>query len=131
MHGRRLRASAACPRAACRASIGRQQPTGSPVGSSEGGEEAIDMQPLHAAIYARISSDQQTADNTIASQLAALETRLTQEGLRVAPEHRFVDEGYSGATLVRPGLERLRDAAAAGGLDRVYVHSPDRLARRY
>ena len=89
------------------------------------------MQPLHAAIYARVSSDQQTADNTIASQLAALETRLTQEGLRVAPEHRFVDEGYSGATLVRPALERLRDAAAAGLLDRVYVHSPDRLARRY
>ena len=89
------------------------------------------MQPLHAAIYARVSSDQQTADNTIASQLAALETRLTQEGLRVAPEHRFVDEGYSGATLVRPALERLRDAAAADLLDRVYVHSPDRLARRY
>jgi site-specific DNA recombinase len=89
------------------------------------------MQPLHAAIYARVSSDQQTADNTIASQLAALETRLTQEGLRVAPEHRFVDEGYSGATLVRPALERLRDAAAAGLLDRVYVHSPDRLARHY
>ena len=89
------------------------------------------MQPLHAAIYARVSSDQQTADNTIASQLAALEARLTQEGLRVAPEHCFVDEGYSGATLVRPALERLRDATAAGLLDRVYVHSPDRLARRY
>ena len=72
------------------------------------------MQPLHAAIYARVSSDQQTADNTIASQLAALEARLTQEGLRVAPEHRIVDEGYSGATLVRPALERLRDATAAG-----------------
>jgi site-specific DNA recombinase len=89
------------------------------------------MQPLHAAIYARVSSDQQTADKTIASQLAALEARLAQEGLRVAPEHRFLDEGYSGATLVRPALERLRDAAAAGALDRVYVHSPDRLARRY
>jgi site-specific DNA recombinase len=89
------------------------------------------MQPSHTAIYARVSSDQQTADKTIASQLAALEARLAREGLRVAPEHRFVDEGYSGATLVRPALERLRDAAAAGALDRVYVHSPDRLARRY
>ena len=89
------------------------------------------MQPLHAAIYARVSSDQQTTDKTIASQLAALEARLAQEGLRVAPEHRFLDEGYSGATLVRPALERLRDAAAAGALDRVYVHAPDRLARRY
>jgi site-specific DNA recombinase len=43
----------------------------------------------------------------------------------------FVDEGYSGSTLVRPALERLRDVAAAGGLDRLYVHSPDRLARKY
>src|SRR5687767_6728861 len=47
------------------------------------------------------------------------------------PEARFIDEGYSGATLVRPALERLRDAVAAGALDRLYVHSPDRLARRY
>ena len=76
------------------------------------------MQPSHAAIYARVSSDQQTADKAIASQLAALEARLAQEGLRVVPEHRFLDEGYSGATLVRPALERLRDAAAAGALDR-------------
>src|SRR3954454_17480852 len=44
---------------------------------------------------------------------------------------RFVDDGYSGATLARPALEQLRDLAAAGALDRVYVHSPDRLARRY
>jgi site-specific DNA recombinase len=44
---------------------------------------------------------------------------------------QFVDEGYSGATLVRPALERLRDTVAAGGVDRIYVHSPDRLARKY
>jgi site-specific DNA recombinase len=43
----------------------------------------------------------------------------------------FLDDGSSGATLVRPALERLRDAAAAGSLDRLYVHSPDRLARKY
>src|SRR3954451_22697310 len=131
MHGRRPRASAARPRGAHRAPIGRQRPAGGPVAPGDIGEGAIDMQPSHTAIYARVSSDQQTADKTIASQLAALEARLAREGLRVAPEHRFLDEGYSGATLVRPALERLRDAAAAGALDRVYVHSPDRLARRY
>src|SRR3954451_19835958 len=131
MHGRRPRASAARPRGAHRAPIGRQRPAGGPVAPGDIGEGAIDMQPSHTAIYARVSSDQQTADKTIASQLAALDARLAREGLRVAPEHRFVDEGYSGATLVRPALERLRDAAAAGALDRVYVHSPDRLGRRY
>ena len=42
-----------------------------------------------------------------------------------------IDAGYSGSSLVRPALERLRDVAAAGGLDRLYVHCPDRLARHY
>ena len=43
---------------------------------------------------------------------------------------RFLDEGHSGATLIRPALERLRDLAATGAVDRLYVHSPDRL-RKY
>jgi site-specific DNA recombinase len=42
-----------------------------------------------------------------------------------------MDDGYSGSTLIRPALERLRDVVAAGGIDRLYVHSPDRLARKY
>src|SRR6266849_10013728 len=44
---------------------------------------------------------------------------------------QFLDEGSSGATLVRPALERLRDVIAAGAIDRLSVHSPDRLARKY
>jgi site-specific DNA recombinase len=43
----------------------------------------------------------------------------------------FVDDGYSGSTLVRPAMERLRDVAATGSIDRLYVHSPDRFARNY
>ena len=89
------------------------------------------MPALRVALYARVSSDQQTEQGTIASQVAALEARIRQEGLPLEPDHRFIDEGHSGATLVRPALERLRDAVAAGSIDRVYVHSPDRLARRY
>ncbi len=86
---------------------------------------------LCTALYARVSSEQQAGDSTIASQLAALEARVLADGLVLVPDHRFVDDGYSGATLVRPALERLRDLAASGDLDCVYVHSPDRLARRY
>jgi site-specific DNA recombinase len=89
------------------------------------------MTPLCVAIYARVSSEQQATSNTIDSQIAALEARLAQDGLCLPPDCRFIDDGYSGATLVRPALERLRDAVAAGNLDRLYVHSPDRLARRY
>jgi len=44
---------------------------------------------------------------------------------------RFLDDGYSGTTLHRPALERLRDLIHAGGVDRLYVHSPDRLARKF
>ncbi len=89
------------------------------------------MNALQAAIYARVSSEQQTTAKTIASQLAALRARVAADGLALPAELQFVDEGYSGATLVRPGLEQVRDLAAAGGLDRLYVHSPDRLARKY
>src|SRR3954469_18928324 len=89
------------------------------------------MTPVCVAIYARVSSEQQATSSTIASQIAALEARLAQDGLALMPAGRFTDEGYSGATLVRPALERLRDAVAAGALDRLYVHCPDRLARHY
>src|SRR3954470_8526559 len=90
------------------------------------------MQQLQrVAIYARVSSEQGTSDQTIASQVAALQARVAADGLALPAEQCFVDDGYSGATLVRPALERLRDLAAAGGLERVYVHSPDRLARPY
>ena len=46
-------------------------------------------------------------------------------------ELAFVDDGYSGATLIRPALEKLRDTVAAGAIDRLYVHCPDRLARDF
>ena len=82
-------------------------------------------------IYARVSSEQQAQAATIASQVAALEERIAQDSLALEPEMRFLDEGSSGATLIRPALERLRDLAAAGAVDRLYVHSPDRLARKY
>jgi site-specific DNA recombinase len=84
-----------------------------------------------AAIYARVSSERQAQENTIASQIQSLRTRVAAEGLTLDDELCFTDDGYSGSTLVRPALERLRDQAAAGGIDRLYVHSPDRLARRY
>jgi len=84
-----------------------------------------------AAIYARVSSDQQAQEQTIASQVAALRERVAGDGLALTDELCFLDEGVSGSTLVRPALERLRDLAYAGGVQKLYVHSPDRLARRY
>jgi site-specific DNA recombinase len=84
-----------------------------------------------AAIYARVSSDRQKENHTIASQTAALIEYAQKNGYSVPPEWVFQDEGYSGAILVRPGLETLRDLAAEGQIDAVLVYSPDRLSRKY
>ena len=46
------------------------------------------------------------------------------------PQDVYLEDGLSGSTLVRPALERLRDRVAEGGVDRLYVHSPDRMARK-
>src|SRR5262249_56077120 len=86
---------------------------------------------LRAALYARVSTEQQAKANTIGSQMDALRQRIQQDGLGLDPELVFVDDGYSGEALERPALERLRDQAAAGAVDRVYFLSPDRLPRKY
>ena len=84
-----------------------------------------------AAIYARVSSEQQKEDKTIASQTAALLEFARNEGYSVPAEWIFQDEGYSGASLVRPGLERVRDLAAEGQIQALLALSPDRLSRKY
>ena len=84
-----------------------------------------------AALYARVSGDQQRDSNTIASQTEALIAYANKHGYRVAPDMVIEDDGYTGAVLERPGLERVRDLAAEGRIDTVLVHSPDRLSRRY
>ncbi|MDP9310058.1 MAG: recombinase family protein [Chloroflexota bacterium] len=83
------------------------------------------------AMYARVSTPQQEQQGTIQSQIAALNAYAAAHGWRIAPEHAYVDEGYSGARLDRPGLEHLRDAAWRGELDAVLILAPDRLARHY
>src|SRR6266446_1042059 len=84
-----------------------------------------------AAIYARVSSDKQREENTIASQTAALVAFARAQQFEVPKEWVFEDDGYSGANLIRPGLERVRDLAAEGLIQAVLIYAPDRLSRRY
>jgi site-specific DNA recombinase len=91
----------------------------------------MEKQMKTAAIYARVSSDKQKEENTIASQTAALVEFAHNQGYDVPREWIFEDEGFSGASLVRPGLERLRDLVAEGQLEAVLVYAPDRLSRKY
>src|ERR1700722_17089176 len=84
-----------------------------------------------AAIYARVSSEQQRDEHTIASQTALLIEFAKEHNLEVPEEWVFQDEGYSGATLERPALERVRDLAAEGQIQVVLAYAPDRLSRKY
>jgi site-specific DNA recombinase len=76
-----------------------------------------------------VSSEQQAEAHTVARQVAALRERVAADALTLSEAMQFLDAGYRGATLVRPALERLRDVIAAGRVDRLSGHSPDRLAR--
>jgi site-specific DNA recombinase len=84
-----------------------------------------------AAIYARVSSERQRQDETIHSQTVGLRELAEHRGLLLPEDLVFEDEGFSGATLQRPALERLRDRAAEGAFEVLLCHAPDRLARRY
>ena len=84
-----------------------------------------------AAIYARVSSTRQQQNENIASQVAALLDYAQAHDYQISPHHIYKDDGYSGARLDRPSLDRLRDAVAQGELEAVLILSPDRLARQF
>jgi len=89
--------------------------------------KADEEEKVRAAIYARVSTGLQEREETVQSQLEALQHYAGEKGYQVV--HEYVDEGYSGATLARPGLDQLRDVLEEGLFEIILVHSPDRLAR--
>ena len=89
---------------------------------------------MRVAIYGRVSNSHQVDHQTIEQQLGRLSAHVhahAAEGWILDPAHVFRDDGYSGAILARPGLDRLRDAVKGREIDRVLVTAPDRLARNY
>jgi site-specific DNA recombinase len=85
---------------------------------------------MRAGLYARVSTDDQAKKYGLSSQLHELRALATRHGYTVAEHHVFKDDGYSGATLDRPALDDLREAARAKALDVLLVHDLDRLSRR-
>jgi site-specific DNA recombinase len=83
------------------------------------------------ALYARVSTQRQAQTHNVEQQLDRLRAHAAAQGWAVAPDAVFRDDGYSGATLKRAGLDALRDRAAGARLDRILVTAPDRLARNY
>ena len=86
---------------------------------------------MRVAVYARVSTTRQAQAQTIEQQLDRLRAAVAGRGWELEDQHVYRDDGYSGASLGRPGLDRLRDHAALADLDLVLVTAPDRLARNY
>ena len=84
---------------------------------------------MRVAIYARVSSERQEKEHTIGSQLEALRNYAAQNGMEIVEE--FTDEGYSGARLDRPALDRMRDLAERRGFEVLLTYCTDRLARKF
>ncbi len=84
-------------------------------------------QTARAAIYARVSSEEQREGQTIDSQIAELERFAGSQGWPVAGIYK--DEGWSGAVLARPALDCLRDDASRKLFEVVLLNDVDRLAR--
>jgi site-specific DNA recombinase len=86
---------------------------------------------MKVALYIRVAASCPGKDGGVASQTEALRSYAQKEKHEVAEDYVCCDDGHSGASLARPGLDRLRDGAQAGAFDAVLVLSPDRLSRKY
>src|SRR3989440_8809050 len=87
---------------------------------------------MEGALYVRVSTNRQQQQQTIEQQLARLREHIAvQPDWHLADDHIYRDDGYSGAKLNRPGLDRLRDRAALGAFERLLLTAPDRFARHY
>ena len=89
---------------------------------------AEDHTPRRVVLYARVSTERQASGGySLAQQMEALREHAAREGYEVLEE--AVDRGHSGATLQRPGIDRVRQLVAAGGVSAVLAQDRDRIAR--
>src|SRR5260370_18812457 len=83
-----------------------------------------------AALYSRVSTEDQAERFGLASQVSELQALARQRGYTIPAGGEFIDDGASGADLDRPALTRLREAIRRRLFDVVLIHDPDRLARQ-
>src|SRR5829696_2342125 len=84
--------------------------------------------PKQAILYTRVSTDEQARSGySLAQQMEALRDFAAREGYDILEE--VTDPGKSGASLARPGMDRVRDLVAAGGVSVVLAQDRDRFAR--
>jgi site-specific DNA recombinase len=82
---------------------------------------------MNIALYVRVSTQRQAQTQTIEQQLHLLREYMLKQGWEWKEESIFRDDGYSGASLRRPRLDRLRDQVRNAAFDRVLITEPSRL----
>ena len=88
---------------------------------------------MRVALYTRVSTDKQAEKYGLPSQLQTLRKRCLKNGgvpVFDGDKDAFIDDGYSGAELDIPALNRLRQAVREGRVDVVLAYDPDRLSRK-
>ena len=87
---------------------------------------------MKIALYMRVSTGRQQQTQTIEQQFDRLQEHIQAHAeWQLSEEHIYQDDGYSGASLNRPGLDRLREQAAMAAFELVLLTAPDRIARKY
>ena len=82
----------------------------------------------NAVTYSRVSTQEQRQHGySLRQQKEALRAYCLGEGWEIVAE--VEDGGQSGASFERPGLDRVRDLVAGGGIDLVVAQDRDRFAR--
>jgi len=89
----------------------------------------LNPQRLIAALYARVSTARQENEATIESQVEEIKNRIIEDGNMLSKENIFIDDGWSGSEMQRPGLDEMRDAAQSNNFQVLYVYDRGRLSR--
>lgn len=84
-----------------------------------------------AAVYMRVSTARQEEEQTIENQFMELKQRVSAEGDLLLPDCVYKDEGWTGAIIERPGLDRMRSDAREGKFEILYFYDRGRISRRF
>ncbi|MDQ3830497.1 MAG: recombinase family protein [Candidatus Tectomicrobia bacterium] len=98
--------------------------------SSNGHRPDHSQDGRYAAIYARVSTEDQGKGFSIPTQIEAGQKLAERERYTVPESHILVDEGISGTTMERPGLRQLRELVKTQAITAAIVYDPDRLSRK-
>ena len=94
--------------------------------------ESVPLQEsLIAAVYARVSTGRQEQEQTIKAQMQEMRTTIQTDGNRLLEDNVFLDDGWTGEILQRPGLDAMRHAAKSGQFQILYVYDRGRISRMF